>query len=67
LQELTKGRTSIVIAHRLSTIRDADQILVLRHGEVIERGNHASLLSQDGEYARLYRTHLRSQTSSAGE
>ena len=67
LQELTKGRTSIVIAHRLSTIRDADQILVLRHGEVIERGNHASLLSQDGEYARLYRTHLRSQTGLAGD
>src|SRR5690606_27228081 len=44
LVRLTKGRTTIVIAHRLSTIRDAHQILVLRHGQVIERGTHPELL-----------------------
>ncbi|WP_040534163.1 ABC transporter ATP-binding protein [Schleiferilactobacillus shenzhenensis] len=47
-------RTSFVIAHRLSTIRDADLILVMRHGQIIEQGNHAALLAADGFYARLY-------------
>jgi ATP-binding cassette, subfamily B, multidrug efflux pump len=51
---LMEGRTSFVIAHRLSTIREADQILVVNHGEVVERGNHASLLEQGGFYARLH-------------
>lgn len=58
LERLTRGRTSVVIAHRLSTIREADQILVLRHGEVIERGRHEELLEQSGEYARLYELHM---------
>ncbi len=57
LERLTKGRTTVVIAHRLSTIRDADQILVLRNGEIIERGNHEALMSASGEYARLYNAH----------
>lgn len=53
MTRLMQGRTSFVIAHRLSTIRGADQILVINHGEVIERGNHADLLMQNGFYARL--------------
>lgn len=57
LQTLTAGRTTIVIAHRLSTIRDADLILVLRDGAVIERGTHEALLEADGEYARLHQAH----------
>ena len=55
LLRLMEGRTSFVIAHRLSTIRQADQILVINHGEVIERGNHDSLLAQNGFYARLHK------------
>ncbi|MBN1287835.1 MAG: multidrug ABC transporter ATP-binding protein, partial [Anaerolineae bacterium] len=51
---LMSGRTSFVIAHRLSTIREADQILVLRDGEIIERGTHHDLLDQKGFYHRLY-------------
>lgn len=58
LERLTVGRTSVVIAHRLSTIRTADQILVLRHGQVVERGRHEELLEQGGEYARLYELHM---------
>lgn len=54
MRRLMAGRTSFVIAHRLSTIREADQILVVRGGEIVERGTHESLLSADGTYARLY-------------
>jgi ATP-binding cassette subfamily B multidrug efflux pump len=54
LKELMRGRTSLVIAHRLSTVQGADQILVLHHGEVRERGTHAELLRRGGLYARLY-------------
>ncbi len=56
LEALMEGRTSIVIAHRLSTVRAADQILVLDEGEIVERGNHATLVAQGGLYASLYRT-----------
>jgi ATP-binding cassette, subfamily B, multidrug efflux pump len=54
LLRLMKGRTSFVIAHRLSTIRNADQVLVINHGEIIERGNHEGLLALGGFYYRLY-------------
>jgi ATP-binding cassette subfamily B protein len=54
LLRLMQGRTSFVIAHRLSTIRDADQVLVIHGGEIIERGTHHSLLEQRGFYHRLY-------------
>ena len=54
LLRLMEGRTSFVIAHRLSTIRDADRILVIRDGRIIERGNHEELLAQEGFYYELY-------------
>ena len=53
-RHVTHGRTSFVIAHRLSTIRDADVILVMRDGKVVERGTHAELLARKGYYYRLY-------------
>jgi ATP-binding cassette subfamily B protein len=54
IDTLIKGRTSIVIAHRLSTIRMADKIIVMDKGQIIESGNHQSLISQQGEYYKLY-------------
>jgi ATP-binding cassette, subfamily B, multidrug efflux pump len=54
MTELMKGRTSFVIAHRLSTIRDAELILVMNHGSIIEKGTHAELLAKNGFYADLY-------------
>ena len=53
-QKMMKGRTSFIVAHRLSTIRDADVILVMRDGHIIEQGNHESLLQKGGFYAELY-------------
>jgi ATP-binding cassette subfamily B protein len=65
LMRLMKGRTSFVIAHRLSTIRDADQVLVINDGEVIERGTHESLLAQRGFYRRLYMSQFKGQAQPA--
>ncbi|WP_053207909.1 ABC transporter ATP-binding protein [Jiangella muralis] len=61
LETALAGRTSIVIAHRLSTVRDADQILVVDDGRIVERGTHDELLAAGGAYADLYRTQFRSQ------
>lgn len=55
LAELMKNRTSFIIAHRLSTIRNADLILVMRDGDIIETGTHEELLSWDSFYSKLYR------------
>ena len=60
LERLMRGRTSFVIAHRLSTIRNADQILVLKNGSIIERGTHDELIAQEGLYARL--AHIQNTT-----
>jgi ATP-binding cassette, subfamily B, multidrug efflux pump len=59
LGNLLRGRTSIVIAHRLSTIRNADQVLVLEHGAIVERGTHASLMDRQGRYYDLYMSQFR--------
>ncbi len=59
LEKLQKGRTTFVIAHRLSTVQEADQILVLDRGAIVERGSHDSLLKLQGLYAKMYKTGLR--------
>ena len=63
MDHLMRGRTSFVIAHRLSTIRNADCILVMRDGNIVEQGTHESLLKANGAYAALYHTQLSRQDS----
>ena len=58
LDELQKGRTSLVIAHRLSTIENADKILVIGDGTIIEQGTHTELLNKDGAYTKLYKSNF---------
>jgi len=67
MTELMKGRTSFVIAHRLSTIRDADAILVMNHGRIVEQGTHESLLAQGGFYADLYNSQFAARAQSIQE
>ncbi len=56
MDNLMRGRTSFIIAHRLSTIRDADIILVMKDGDIVEQGNHETLLAAGGFYANLYQS-----------
>ena len=64
MDELTKGRTSFVIAHRLSTIKNADLILVMRDGDVIESGTHEKLMQGGGFYADLYNSQFEDKIAS---
>jgi ATP-binding cassette, subfamily B, multidrug efflux pump len=59
--KITQGRTSIIIAHRLSTIVNADKIMVMAHGQIVEMGSHQELLQRDGAYAKLYQSQLKNQ------
>jgi len=67
MDKLMKGRTSFVIAHRLSTIRDADLILVMRDGNIVEQGTHEELLAQNGFYAELYNSQFAARAAEAAE
>ena len=67
LKKVLAGRTSIVIAHRLSTVRDADQILVVDAGHIVERGRHTELLLAGGLYAELYNTQFAEQATGEEE
>jgi ABC-type multidrug transport system fused ATPase/permease subunit len=67
LGELLSGRTSIVIAHRLSTIRNADQVLVLDHGQIVERGTHTSLMEVQGRYYELYMSQFRREGQASAQ
>ena len=66
LRQVLQGRTSFVIAHRLSTIRNADHILVINNGEIVQRGTHRGLLNQRGMYRDLYLTHYRRDMRATG-
>ncbi|HRQ65679.1 MAG TPA: ATP-binding cassette domain-containing protein, partial [Xanthomonadaceae bacterium] len=65
LARIAEGRTTLIIAHRLSTVMDADQILVLDQGRIVERGSHEALLALDGHYAQMWRLQQRENAESA--
>ena len=67
MQKVMKGRTSFVIAHRLSTIRNADLILVVDNGDIIEQGTHDELLKKHGAYHRLYHSQFANQELAGAE
>jgi subfamily B ATP-binding cassette protein MsbA len=67
IESLEKGKTSLIVAHRLSTIREADTIVVMREGSVVEAGTHAELLQRDGEYAKLHALQFRDATATGAE
>jgi len=58
LDKLIKGKTTIIVAHRLSTIVDADQIITIHEGKIIEKGTHASLINKGGMYSKLYNENI---------
>lgn len=64
---LVKGKTVVMIAHRLSTIRDADQILVMKEGKIIERGTHDELVKENGEYTRMWNNYVKTTTWHIGK
>jgi ATP-binding cassette subfamily B protein len=64
MENLMEGRTSFIIAHRLSTIRDADLILVMKDGDIVEQGNHEELLEANGFYASLYNSQFENADAS---
>ncbi|MGR2682234.1 ATP-binding cassette domain-containing protein, partial [Chromobacterium haemolyticum] len=66
LENLMKNRTTIVIAHRLSTIENADRIVVMHHGEIVEEGSHAQLLARGGLYAKLHSLQFKDEDAAAG-
>ena len=61
MHRVMQGRTSFVIAHRLSTIRDADMVLVLKDGDIVEQGTHEELLEKKGMYEKLYHSQFAGQ------
>ncbi|MDC8759414.1 ABCB family ABC transporter ATP-binding protein/permease [Janthinobacterium fluminis] len=67
LREIAKNRTTLVIAHRLSTVADAEQILVLEHGRIVERGSHLALLAADGLYAQMWQRQQARQDEELGD
>ncbi|HUH66592.1 MAG TPA: ABC transporter permease, partial [Syntrophales bacterium] len=67
LEKLMQGRTTLIIAHRLSTIRNADRIIVLASGEIVEEGTHESLLEKKGEYFKYYNMQFKDENRNSIE